>query len=763
MLSAEDLTSLGRVSEARELLAKAGTPSDAGLLARAQMDRARLAFGSDPEKARGLMREALAAALASRDLALICWVRLRLGDMAAGFDQAEAYYRAALSDAERQRDPYLIAGARIDLGFIRARASRFDEAIPFLEQGREAAQRLGAKSFVAMALGNLGWCYLSLGDLDRAMDAYSRAEALSATIGLRDAQHRWLTSIGNLYMVRGDLDRAASYQQRALAVARDVNNAAWVAIVLNNLAEMSLKKGDLAAARSFNDQALVIKRRLKDPWSLAYSELNAAEIEARAGAAQAETDYQAVIRQAPEAHAPDVLWRAYGGLAVLYQKTHRPKRAEVQYRKAIDTIDREWNKLNSDEWKTIFLAPDYLIGLFQDYVGFLIETGQTDRALEMAESSRARVLAEKLERAGALPPDFRMDNLLRAARASRTVILSYWLAEGHSSVWVIGLGRPSHHPLPPAAEIASLVGKYTDIITQGRDPLARNDAVSSALYKAVLDPVAKLIPADSNVIIVPDGALHQLNFETLVVPGPRPHYWIEDVAIATAPSLRVLNRADDRISPSASGRTPKLLLLGDPVLTGQEFGPLPKVKEEIAAVEEHFLAANRVVFTGAAAVPADYAKASPASFTNIHFATHATANWQSPLNSAIILSHQGEHFMLYARDVAAVPLSADLVTISACRSAGPKAYSGEGLMGFAWAFLQAGAQNVIATLWDEDDATSVALMRQLYAGLAAGETPARALRSAKLALLHADGRGAPRARLPYYWGPLEVFTRRIGR
>jgi len=42
--------------------------------------------------------------------------------------------------------------------------------------------------------------------------------------------------------------------------------------------------------------------------------------------------------------------------------------------------------------------------------------------------------------------------------------------------------------------------------------------------------------------------------------------------------------------------------------------------------------------------------------------------------------------------------------------------------------------------------------------MAAGQTPARALRSAKLAVLHAGSSG----RLPYYWGPLEVFTRRVG-
>ena len=699
------------------------------------------------------MRDALQAALASRDTALICTVRLRLGALAPSFSEAEAYDRAALADAEHERDPYLQAWARLDLGFRRAGLSRFDEAIPFLDAARESALQCGAKSFLAGTLGNLGWCYFMLGDIDRAQYALTRAEALSGQIGVREVQHRWLGELGNVYMIQGDLDRAATYQQRAAALARDVGNDAWVAIAFTNLAEISLDKGDLTTAQSLNDQALAIKRRLGDEWSLVYSELMAAEIETKARQyEQARNGYQTVIERAPRVNAPDVLWQAYGGLAVVYRETGRPALAEAQYRNAIDTIDREWNKLKSDDWKTTFLAPGYLIGFFQDYVDFLIQRGQTEKALEVAESSRARVLNQRLEHRGAVPPNFQIGKLLAAARESHTVILSYWLAPQRSSVWVIGSGRLSRFDLPPEKEIAGLVRKYTEIVTQGGDPLARNDADSSALYNAVLGAVHKLIPPGSNVIVVPDGALHQLAFETLVVPGPQPHYWIEDVAIAAAPSLRVLQGDDHQ-----PARTPKLLLMGDPVLTGQEFPPLPNVKKEIAAVEEQFPAPSRTVFTGASAVPGEYAKASPANFTGIHFATHATANRESPLNSAIILSHQGENFKLYARDVAGVPLTADWVTISACTSAGAKAYSGEGLMGFAWAFLQAGAKNVIASLWDVDDARSVDIMRRLYAAMAAGQSPARALRSAKLALLHSGSSG----RLPYFWGPLQVFTRRI--
>ena len=745
------------MKEARALLETPESPSDGGLQARLEMDRAKVTPSSEPGKASKLLHDALRGALASRDSDVICMVRLRLSQLVPTFDEAELYSRAALADAEHERDPFLLTWARMDLGFNRARFSRFDEAIPFLDAAREGAQQCGAKYLLAGTFGNLGWCYLMLGDIDRSQNEFMAAEALSGQIGDKDTQQRWLGALGNIYMRQGDLDRAASYQQRAALLSQEVGDDAWLAIAFTNLAQISFRKGDLTAAKSYNGQALAIKRRLGNEWSIVYSEYTAAGIETKARHyEQAERGYQTVIERAPRANAPDVLWQAYGELAFLYQETGRPMLAETQYRNAIGTIDREWNKLSSDDWKTTFLAPGILIGFFQDYVDFLIGRGETEKALEVAESSRARVLNQRLEHRGAPSPNFQLGRLLSAARESHTVILSYWLAPSplRSAVWAIGSGRLSRFDLPPGKEIAALVQKYTEIVTHGGDPLARNDAAASALYKAVLGPVHQLIPQGSNVIVVPDGALHQLAFETLVVPGPQPHYWIEDVAIATAPSLRVL-RYDVRQPP----RTPKLLLMGDPVLTGQEFAPLPNVKKEIAAVAEQFPPQNRVVLTGASAIPGAYAKGTPANFTSIDFATHATANRESPLNSAIILSHQGENFKLYARDVADVPLNADLVTISACTSAGAKAYAGEGLMGFAWAFLQAGAQNVIASLWDVDDARSVEIMRHLYAGMAAGQSPSRALRSAKLALLHSHDSG----RLPYYWGTLQVFTRRIAQ
>src|ERR1700676_5107162 len=135
------------------------------------------------------------------------------------------------------------------------------------------------------------------------------------------------------------------------------------------------------------------------------------------------------------------------------------------------------------------------------------------------------------------------------------------------------------------------------------------------------------------------------------------------------------------------------------------------------SIAGHFGQDRVTVYDGDRASPAAYRDAHPERFAFLHFTAHAAANFESPLDSAVILSGPENAFKLYARDVADQPLRAELVTVSACRSAGEHAYSGEGLVGFAWAFLHAGARRVIAGLWDVDDESTAALMNQLYAGI----------------------------------------------
>jgi CHAT domain-containing protein len=282
------------------------------------------------------------------------------------------------------------------------------------------------------------------------------------------------------------------------------------------------------------------------------------------------------------------------------------------------------------------------------------------------------------------------------------------------------------------------------------DPVSIPNAAGAKLFDAVLRPVRSAISAGSRVIVVPDGPLHSVNFETLVVSDPVPHYWIEDVVLSVAPSLGLLS-ADlgAQLPPDA-----KVLLIGDPIQADSLYPALRFASEELNSIRDRY--PNAVQYVRAKATPSIYRQALPGEFAVIHFAAHAEANRSSPLDSAIILSPEQVSYKLYSRDVLETPISAALVTLSACRGAGARTYSGEGLVGFSWAFLDAGARNVIAGLWDVSDRSTARIMQELYRNLREkGIEAAESLRLAKLTLLQSKGVEAR----PWHWGPFQVYTR----
>jgi CHAT domain-containing protein len=279
------------------------------------------------------------------------------------------------------------------------------------------------------------------------------------------------------------------------------------------------------------------------------------------------------------------------------------------------------------------------------------------------------------------------------------------------------------------------------------DPLNRSGTPGDRLFQMLVAPAA--LPHSASVVIVPDGALYGLNFETLPVDGPRRHYWIEDAEVQIAPSLAMLT-----VAPRLRTGDTSLLLIGNPTPRAPEFPALRYANAEMTSIVRHFPQDRVTAYDSARATPAVYRDAQLGRFSMIHFTAHATANVESPLDSAVVLSGPETAYKLYARDVADKPLNADLVTVSACRSAGERTYSGEGLVGFAWAFLRAGASRVIAGLWDVDDRSTARLMDELYGGLQKGRTPAQSLREAKLTLIAAGGQ----LTRPYYWGPFQLFT-----
>jgi CHAT domain-containing protein len=705
-------------------------------------------------EARGLLEQAASLAPDTGSPLLSGEIELRQGNLLGLMGDssgAEQHYRKALEVAVAKGDLYLQANATGGLGFNLLRNSRFDEALFWLEQALVLAEKVGARVSVANTLGNLGRCYYELGDFDKANQLLSRAADLAGQTG---DTHRRLVYVGMLGDAaadgRGDAYHATLYYREALAGARQLGERDWTARWLERLTEVALGAGDLATAADYNREALELARQTGDRSLNLWALFHRAEIQAANGEfAAAERSFRQTATTVSDPGDRHAVWEARAALANLYAREGRWSAADADYQTALSAFERGRQELARDESKLSFHSSSKR--LYQDYVAFLMDRGRSERAIEVVESSRARMLAQKL---GLLESALHPAGAVRfrdTASALGATLVSVWLAPQRSFAWVVTPQRIEVLSLPGEAEFNAAAEAYSTAIQSLRDPLESANPAGRRLSELLLAPLARLVPAGSKVVLALDGALHELNLEALPAPFGPPHYWLEDVTLAIVPSLALLEPA----RPGRRSGGDSLLLIGNPVPAAAEYPPLPDAASEVESLRRRFPGPSSLVLTGAAAWPGAYREANPGRFSLIHFSAHATANRESPLDSAVILSRQGETYKLYAREVVGLPLRARLVTISACRGAGARIYSGEGLVGFAWAFLQAGAGNVIAGLWDVNDRSTAALMDRLYAGLNAGRAPAAALRDAKLELLHSAGP----YRKPYYWAPFQLFTR----
>lgn len=658
------------------------------------------------------------------------------------WDEATTLLIDARSVAERTGDRPRQAGVLLALGMGQFVRGRYDEALAYFEPVLRIPGIESDVRYIA-ALSNAGISHARLGEFDRALELQRRAVTLNEQRNVPALLEQALGELGHTEFLRGDPEAALALLSRARSVAAGSGRTANVALWLDSSSTVLVDLGRWDEAERVNEEAVALKQQGRV--SLAPNLVNRAQIAAgRGDPARAAGIFQAAL--ADDAAPPWVRWQAHAGLAAALQSTGRTREAIDHFEAALAVVENERAGLALPEHRMSFLSR--MMAFHRAYVDALVTAGRTDRALEVADASRARVLAER----SGVPPAARVAaaTFVDRARRARSSMIFYWIAPARSFAWVVTPSGIHFAQLPASAEIDRLADRHRAFIERALgDPRRVSSAPGDALSAAVLAPVLPHVPADARVVVVPDGSLHGVNFETLPV-GPDRRYWIEHATISVAPALSLARPARER-----TGGTPSVLVIGDPVGAGD--GTLPRLKyagAEIDGIRAAFPNAAVTVRRGAAASPAAFLSTAPERFTIVHFAAHATTNPLIPLESAIELSPEASGaFKLYARAIAERPLRADLVTISACRSAGDRAYGGEGLVGLAWAFLRAGATRVIAGLWDVDDQSTAMLMKGTYDGLAAGQSPADALRAAKLRLLASGGNFAK----PYYWAPFQVF------
>jgi CHAT domain-containing protein len=670
--------------------------------------------------------------------------------------EAENFLRLVTAQSSNP-DPFLRVYALATLASLASRDLRYEEAIDLNKECLTILHSLHAPPLEELVLGNLGTMYVNLSDFNKALPYSEAAEKMASE--LKDVNRpKWLFDIARAHSIEGQSGIAEQSYSQAFAMAQEVGDKNTAALCLLNLTVLKINRHQLDAAEKYHLQ--LANLGLKDI-QLAAWQFNEADIAAAHG------DYAKAVLVLREAlqqmetknahqHSFDFkeIWRLQSFLARDYAALGNNSEAEKWFQRSIATIDAGVKSLKHQELRTGLRDNT---PVYDGYVAFLIAQKRFAEALHVAQSGRARTLLLDEEvptpkKHVAENPTVWLSKIQHYLARDKSVLLSYFETVDECYLWTVTANQLRLSPLGiKQPDLDNLIDSYQQEIQQHL-PLADSPA-AKRLYQLLVQPSNDLVPKGSHVIVVADSKSYSINFETLISSQGSDHYWIEDVEVENARSIDLLIASHPR-RVAAKG----LLLIGAPAQADPHFVELPHAKEEMASAEKHFPSSKITRFAGADATPDSYLKSSPGMYKFIHLATHGTPNAIDPLQSAIILSSGKDgNFKLLARDIvdSKVRLNAELVTISACEGVGTQLQSLEGLLGLEWAFMRAGAHQVVAAVWDQDDAVTPALMDDFYDQLAQGKSAIDALHHAKLSILHAGGFHAA----PYYWASLQLYTR----
>jgi len=351
---------------------------------------------------------------------------------------------------------------------------------------------------------------------------------------------------------------------------------------------------------------------------------------------------------------------------------------------------------------------------------------------------------------------------LQTSLENGEVLLTYLVGQDRGTVVAVTDSSAEAHVIDGLATLRPLIRQLRRMIVRPTTAEPDFDVFldrARGLGTRLLRPVEHLFTGSgSRLLIVPDQDIALVPFGALTLTGAgRPLYLAESCEIAMLPM------AGD--TPSWEEPRSPLLLAGDPLPdeTG-EFEALPTTRRELIGISALWKADSdtgllpagcsegeapvtrlqRARLTGEALRGTELS-----TFNTIHFATHAVASSLDPRRCAVILSN-GEKLSM--DEVAELDLGEPLIVLSACRTGEGEIIPGEGVVGLTWAFLNAGAKAVAASLWSIEDESAAELMLAFHRFLRAGHDPVTAMTLAQRERMLENPH-------PAFWSPFVVVLK----
>jgi CHAT domain-containing protein/tetratricopeptide (TPR) repeat protein len=410
------------------------------------------------------------------------------------------------------------------------------------------------------------------------------------------------------------------------------------------------------------------------------------------------------------------------------------------------------------------------------------------------------------------------------------ILLEYKVNPGATYLWMVKKGgNVSLIPIPIGRkDLSRRIQRFREPLDNVNKLNDFNPKEGERLFRLLLQQALEGIHRNSHIIIVPDGPLNLLPFEALTasasaftmkidsatgIAGFEGIQYVGDqyrISYYPSASIMAVMRKTKPIKPPSQA----LFALGDPIYDAND----PRYKRHIAqhgsqgksstaslsaiaairlrdVITDSGFSINRLPETRDEVLKIGslfgYSERSPhitmdmnaseknvkdldfSDYKYIHMATHGVLSGDIPfiLEPALVLNqveNKENDGFLKMNEVLGLRLNADLVVLSACKTALGKELRGEGIVGLSRAFMLAGAKSVIVSLWSVDSNSTASLMKQFYRYLKSGESHVDSLWLAKqdlknemhavtfrrgIGLLPTDEETNIPASHPFFWAP----------
>ena len=329
------------------------------------------------------------------------------------------------------------------------------------------------------------------------------------------------------------------------------------------------------------------------------------------------------------------------------------------------------------------------------------------------------------------------------------------------------------------SDIDSLMSPFHNVRPENVQSTPFRAAIAYRLYNELFAPIEQAIELPTEILIIPDENIINLNFEMLLtskpifteylpteIPTYAEHFLVHRHSFVNNPTLNNFGK-----HAKSNPKSKKILVCANPLghstgmssslrsIPAWQFDPLPYAQleaDKIAKIYPNTEILSREKAQEQAIVD------KTENCLILHLATHAFVDSTFDAFSGLVFAlgnDSTDDGVLMGYEISELDLSCDLVTLSACETGRGRLVKGEGVMGLPRQFLAAGAKSVLMTLWKVDDRFTSQLMPEFYELLLKEKLPkSSALLQAKLRMLDTtDESQGIYYQHPFYWASFVMY------